>query len=426
MSSTNKVEIGAQWTTFAGWTTTEVIFHGFTDISYKVDSPEFSCFGDQWQLELWATTGDERSNHIGAELVNLSSRTYSDDEINEITFGYNFRGLEFGYSIRDADGDEMIHLVRDSPDSGVYYAWFRIEDDTAKLSKLMNSLVDGSLIIEVRMKLLSTDKSANQFIPTNPFNKNVLELFGDEGTADVVFEVGGQQDTDTRKKKAKTSTTSIHAHRLILQKCAPTLYEMCRGGSSGEGITTISIADVKPETFKHMISYVYGGKVSKEVLIDNAKDIINACDKYGVVNLKLEAEACYVESTETTMENMMDSLLYADSKNLALLKESVMDYIVENKGSIIGKISFDNVPGGCITDVLAAVARGEGSGKSDSTDYNKMRVATLRKMLDERGLEVDGSRETMIALLKDHENDDDSDSSDEPFWNRPIPRRRRA
>jgi len=122
----------------------------------------------------------------------------------------------------------------------------------------------------------------------------------------------------------------------------------------------------------------------------------------------------------------MDNLLYADSKNLALLKEAVMDYIVENKGDIIGKVSFDDVPGSCITDVLAAVARGEESGKSDSTDCNKMRVATLRKMLDERGLDVDGSREAMIALLKDHENDGDSDSSDEPFWNRPIPRRRRA
>jgi len=407
--STNKVEIGAQWTNFAGWTTTEVRFHGFMDLSAgiggEVESPEFSCFGDQWTLKLQATTGDVRSNHIAAELENLS---------------YPGAEIEFGYSIRDEWGREMIHLGEDEG----YNAWFRIEDDTAKLSKLMNSLVDGSLIIEVRMKLLlSTDESANLFIPTNPFNKYMLELFGDEETADVVFEVGGQQGTNVQKKKAKTSTTSFHAHRLILQKCAPTLYEMC--GSEGGDVTT-SITDVKPKTFNHMLSYVYGGKASKEVLMDNAKDIINACDKYGVVNLKLEAETCYVESTEITMDNMMDNLLYADSKNLALLKEAVMDYIVENKGDIIGKVSFDNVPGGCITDVLAAVARGEESGKSDSKDYNKMRVATLRKMLDERGLEVDGSRETMIALLKDNENNDDSDSSDELFWNRPKPRRRRA
>ena len=41
----------------------------------------------------------------------------------------------------------------------------------------------------------------------------------------------------------------------------------------------------------------------------------------------------------------MDNLLYADSRNLALLKESVMDYMVANKSDIIGKVSFDDVPG---------------------------------------------------------------------------------
>ena len=48
------------------------------------------------------------------------------------------------------------------------------------------------------------------------------------------------------------------------------------------------------------------------------------------------------------------------------------------------------------------MARGEETGgDGDSKDYNKMRVGTLRKMLDEKGLDVDGSREAMIALLKE-------------------------
>jgi len=44
-----------------------------------------------------------------------------------------------------------------------------------------------------------------------------------------------------------------------------------------------------------------------------------------------------------------------------------------------------------------------------------MRVATLRKMLDEKGLEVDGSRESMIALLKENndQGNDDDDIVDE-------------
>ena len=246
--------------------------------------------------------------------------------------------------------------------------------------------------------------TSTQFVPTNPFNKFMLELFMDEESADVVFEVGGEQQTKgSRRKRAKTATTNFHAHRLVLQKCAPTLYDMCRGSDGGGGVTTISITDVKPEIFKHMIYYTYGGKLSDEELRDNAKDIINACDKYGLVHLKLDAEASYVKSNEITMDNMMDNLLYADSKNLALLKEAVMDYIVANKDDIIGEVSFSNVPGDMVTDVLTAVSRGEqNESNGDKINYNKMRVGTLRNMLDEKGLDVDGSRESMISLLKEH------------------------
>ena len=52
----------------------------------------------------------------------------------------------------------------------------------------------------------------------------------------------------------------------------------------------------------------------------------DATDKYGAVNLKLEAEAMYVKETEITMDNAMDNLLYADAKNLALLKEAMMNF----------------------------------------------------------------------------------------------------
>jgi len=225
-----------------------------------------------------------------------------------------------------------------------------------------------------------------------------------EETADVVFEVdnGSLQSEEHTNKKSKTTAT-FYAHRFILQDISTMLAELCKPDEGG--VTTVSITDVKSEIFKHMIYYAYGGKLSKDELKNNAKDIINACDKYGVVHLKLEAEAIYVESTKMTIENMMDNLLYADSKNLALLKEAVMDYIVANKGDIMGKFSFDNVPSSMITDVLAAVSRGEETG-NNSTDYNKMRAGTLRKMLDEKELDVDGSRESMIALLKEHSDSD--------------------
>ena len=45
--------------------------------------------------------------------------------------------------------------------------------------------------------------------------------------------------------------------------------------------------------------------------------------------------------------------------NCALLKEAVMDYIVAEKKSIMGKISFDNVPGSTVTDILALWLEGK-------------------------------------------------------------------
>jgi len=402
MSMSNIVDVGTPPDDMDDdWTTIVVRFHGFANLSTtrgeKVISPEFSCLGHQWRLDIYPG-GRNLPEHVAVSLSNMTNESIK---------------IRYGYSVRDLNGKEVVNMNlstsqgQEFPAHPINNTW--CTHDVAKRSKLMATLVNGALVIEVRMRTLTSTaaaKSITQFIPTNPFNKNVSELFMDEETADVVFELGEPQAKGKRKRT--NFTTTFHAHRLILKKCAPTLYEMC-GVSSEGGITTVSIPDVKPYIFKHMIYYTYGGKLSVEVLKYNAKDIIDACDKYGVVQLKLEAETCYVKSTEITYYNMMDNLLWADSKNLALLKETVMDYIINNKTSIIGKVSFDKFPSHLVTDLLTAMARGEeqtgdsGEDKEDeSAKYVKMRVGTLRKMLDEKGLDVDGSRESMIALLRNH------------------------
>jgi len=395
--STSRVDVGApptQWVNnFEGWTIINVCFHGFANLSTheRVESPEFSCFGHEWRLVLYpGGHANSTEGYVAVSLGNASNASIKN---------------QFSYSVRDANGREVVYHKSYTHEFGALdsgpNAWGIF--NFAKRSTLMELLVQGSLVIEVRMKLPSTDKSITQFIPTNPLCNNVLQKFMDEETADVVFEVDSEncQSEEHTKKKSKT-ITKFYAHRFILQDISTMLAELCKSDESGEGITTVSITDVKPEIFKHMLYNAYGGKLSDEELKNNAKDIINACDKYGVVHLKLEAEATYVKSTTFSMDNIMDNLLYADSKNLALLKEATMDYIVANKGDILGKVSFNDLPGSIANDLLAAVARGEEArGEGNSTDYNKMRVGKLRKMLDEKGLNVDGSREAMIALLKE-------------------------
>ncbi len=59
------------------------------------------------------------------------------------------------------------------------------------------------------------------------------------------------------------------------------------------------------------------------------------------------AEACLVDSTAFTIENLVDLLLHADSKNCALLKEAAMDFMLEND-EVLEKISFKDAPGGVV------------------------------------------------------------------------------
>ena len=135
----------------------------------------------------------------------------------------------------------------------------------------------------------------------------------------------------------------------------------------------------------------------------NAKDIIEAADRFDVVNLMLETEACYVDTVELTLDNIIEIVTYADSKNLALLKEHCMDYLSRaDKGEVAERVSFDDMPH-LMKDLLVAMARSE-KKSSSGDELSTMRVSELRRLAHEKGLDVDGSRETLIASIKDNED----------------------
>ena len=175
---------------------------------------------------------------------------------------------------------------------------------------------------------------------------------------------------------------------------------MCK---PGDGSEPVRIGNVSPEIFEHLLYYCYGGKISDEDLEESAREIIDASDRFGVTNLKLEAEAYLVQKATFTVENILDNLLYADSKNCALLLERAMDFVVEKKDEIIGKISLADLPGTMCMDMLTAISQAQRRGDNwNDYDLDFMRVSELRKRLHAKGLCVDGSRVAMIALLKEN------------------------
>jgi len=163
----------------------------------------------------------------------------------------------------------------------------------AKRSTLIRALDEGALVIEVLMKKHEQIVPPMPFTPENPFCKIMLKKCMDATCSDAAFEVGDER-------------VVIHAQGFILKDGAPTIFELCASDSDS---TAIPIMDVQPEIFRHLLRYVYGGSIPTEHLKEHAKDIINAADKYEVVNLKLEAEAMLVFSTSITIDNVVELLL---------------------------------------------------------------------------------------------------------------------
>ena len=232
--------------------------------------------------------------------------------------------VNFGFSVKYSNGEEVTktRVNQFDPKGSRNNAWGF--GNCAKRSEIIDkALVAGSLVVHVRIRhTKATSPTSLPFIAENPCGRMILNMFMNEDSADVVFEV---KEGD----QSLTSHVTFHAHRFILNQCAPDLAALCGSGSGFvgyynilTGLTSVPITGTKPEIFRHMLYYVYGGKVAKEDFKSHAKDIVDAADRFGIVKLKLEAEAWYVKSTTICVGNMME-LLYADAKNCALLKEAV-------------------------------------------------------------------------------------------------------
>jgi speckle-type POZ protein len=369
------------------WKSFQFHIHNFATLittkNHYIASPEFTCNGRQWQLRLYpggesyATEGN-----VSAYLEYLSE--------GSITIRFEIKILDKFGNIKKV----RTSAKREFPTPAGKNRWgwpdFISRSDILDASQ---HILDSNGALTVVVSIEVEEEQTTAFVPKNPFVDMILKKFNDETTADVSFEVADERKGNKKKSK---SSVFFHAHRSILNMCAPMLAALF--GSND----TASITDVKPDTFRHVLFYVYGGEIPEEDLKTHAKDIIDAADKYSIVNLKLEAEAVYVELTKITIDNAIDNLLYADTKNCALLKEAVMNFLAEHSVEAAEKISFTDFPAHVVKDLLVAFSR---SSKKEANGANvdeltTLCVSALRRKLHKMGLEVDGSREAMIASIK--------------------------
>ena len=376
------------------WVTTDVYFPGFANLQTargeKVMSPDFYCLGYEWSVWIYPRGENPRGENTegedkGAISIHLVLRSSPNVSI----------AIEYGFSINKSSTSYIARTFTSG--NGFGFPNF-LKRETA-----LTYLTRGVLMIKVRMRPVPTITAP--FIPGNSsIDITVKDFFMDKASADIVFEVGGGQEVKKgcKGEKIKIPATKFYAHRLILKKAAPQLAKLTLAGGSP---SLVEISETSPETFKTLLLYIYGFRIpdlGKDDL--RTKEIIKTADKFGVTNLKLEAEASLVSSITFTVENVLDHLQFAESMNCAYLKEQAMDFIVNNTSVILNKKMLTDdaaFPSG--SDMLIAMARKQAAGQN-ANDFSTMSINELRHKAYAKKLEVDGTREMLISALESSEN----------------------
>lgn len=346
-----------------------------------IDGPKFNAFGHEWKFKLYPGGYDSQATKgmMSALLTTIGSDT-------SIT-------LDHKYLVRDNEGHlfdsrQNVGNVFTANDAGIVVCnYIRHEQILSSSGRI---LVNGALVIELHMRV--SGKQHTAVLPKNPFKGNMQKLCL-EDTPNVSFEVTGAEGNST-----------FHAHHSVLELYAPMLADLCDVSNSGT-TTTIPITDVEPDFFCWVLHYIYGGKVPDKELREHAKAFIHAANKYDVSGLKLEAEAALVENEELTIDNVMETFLFADSKDLALLKETAMNFIYKNANAMLESNSFNGSKGLdpiILKELLSVLATKDTQRCGSHPD--SMSVNTLRDKLLEKGLDIDGSREALVSRLQEEMN----------------------
>jgi hypothetical protein len=134
-----------------------------------------------------------------------------------------------------------------------------------------------------------------------------------------------------------------------------------------------------------------------------AKIILILADRFGCINLKLYMESVMVDKF-VDKDNAADMLLLGDSHTCAQLKEAAMrafqnqaDVVMSTEGWI--RVEESRALLAELLSVLATTTQPSGAGAT-ADDPEGQCVGELRNQLMKRGLDVDGSRETLVKRLK--------------------------
>ena len=325
------------------------------------------CNGHKWYLEVYPG-GEPSDDEPGWISLYLHRGGNNCEELNvrtiiAVTDAY-------GATVEDyEDIDNEIFCIYSHRGKQEFIKRSVVLDSTNKILK------NGALRIDVEIQV--KDDKDDLFQPKNDHCSKMLALLESGKKTDASIMVGGK---------------CFHVHSLIIDSNSPILASNMNG----------SIDNVHSDVFQLLLEYIYSGRVpSKENIIDHGRDLIDVANRYEMTGLKMSVENILVRERVMTKENVADYILFADAKCCPLLKEYAICYFLMYHKEVLksehSKCLRDSAA--LLSEIMLLMNNGNETDDGPKNVFEKMNVTALRKELDKRNHDVDGSKDALIFRL---------------------------
>ena len=231
-------------------------------------------------------------------------------------------------------------------------------------------LQNGTLCIEVTIQV--KDDKEHLYQPESEHSIRMLTLLKSKKNTDTSFQVGSKE---------------FRVHSVIIDTHVPLLGNQCKD----------VIKNITPEVFQLLLEHIYSGnQPTDEMILEHGKALIDAANKYELIELKMIVESVLVRERIITKKNVADYILFADAQSCPLLKEYALSFFLMHYKELLKSEHSKRLrdSGELMTEIMMLMDPNENKAVS-------MSVNELRKELAKRKLDADGSKDALVARLEE-------------------------
>lgn len=271
-----------------------------------IHSDAFSAGGHMWRIN-WYPRGifDQGSMRGVSMMVELMSKSWSAEALVAACL------MKLGKSSLVATSKgSFSHVFRTYDNER---GWICLLEET----DLLNYVIDGHITAYCTIMVLHD----SSIIPAPPsdIGKHLGSLLDSTDGADVSFMVDGQ---------------TFHAHRAVLAARSPVFRAELLGSMSEATMTSITLHDIAPATFRIMLRFMYtdafpGDNELGDSPTEMFKHLLAAADRYALDRLKIICAQKLWENV--SVDTVGNALACAEIYNCPELKSKCIEFVVAEK-----------------------------------------------------------------------------------------------